>query len=90
MVKGNTLSEELLTAEKYCHISVSDNGIGFDQKYKDHIFEVFKRLHSKEEYAGTGIGLSIVKKAVDNHNGLINATSIPDKGTTFNIYIPAR
>ncbi|MEI9911512.1 MAG: HAMP domain-containing sensor histidine kinase [Bacteroidota bacterium] len=74
----------------YCHISIADNGIGFDPQYKDQIFEVFQRLHGKEEYSGTGIGLSIVKKIVENHNGIITATSEPGKGTTFDIYIPAR
>ncbi|MFP5039987.1 PAS domain S-box protein [Parasediminibacterium sp. JCM 36343] len=73
----------------YCHISVSDNGIGFKKEYAEKIFEVFQKLHSKDEYAGTGIGLAIVKKIVDNHNGVITATSELNKGTTFNIYIPA-
>jgi two-component system CheB/CheR fusion protein len=75
--------------KKYCHLSVSDNGIGFDPIYKDQIFEVFQRLYGKDEYPGTGIGLAIVKKIVGNHNGVITATSEPDKGATFDIYIPA-
>lgn len=74
--------------QKYCHISVSDNGIGFDPKYKDQIFEVFQRLYGKDEYPGTGIGLAIVKKIVENHNGMVTATGSPDKGATFDIYIP--
>ena len=73
----------------YCHISVSDNGIGFEKEFAEKIFEVFQKLHGKEEYAGTGIGLAIVKKIVDNHNGIITATSKLNKGTTFDIYIPA-
>jgi len=72
----------------YCHISVSDNGIGFDPQYKERIFEVFQRLHGKEEYKGTGIGLSIVQKIVENHNGIITATGDLDKGAVFDIYIP--
>ena len=72
----------------YCHISITDNGIGFDPQYKDRIFDVFQRLHGKEEYPGTGIGLSIVKKIVENHNGIIAATSQLEKGATFDIYIP--
>ena len=71
-----------------CHIYVSDNGIGFGKEYSEKIFEVFQRLHSKEEYAGTGIGLAIVKKIVDNHNGIITAESGFGEGATFNIYIP--
>jgi len=87
--KGNKLKEEKLSPERiYCHISVSDNGIGFDPQYKERIFEVFQKLHSKDEYIGTGIGLAIVKKVAENHNGIITATSKLNKGSTFNIYIP--
>ncbi|MBK5283827.1 MAG: two-component sensor histidine kinase, partial [Bacteroidia bacterium] len=66
----------------------TDNGIGFEKEYSEKIFEVFQKLHSKDEYAGTGIGLAIVKKIVDNHHGIITATSALNKGTTFDIYIP--
>ena len=78
----------LLEGRKYCHISVSDNGIGFDQQYSDKIFEVFQRLHGRAEYDGTGIGLAIVKKIVENHNGIITARGELNKGATFDIYIP--
>jgi two-component system CheB/CheR fusion protein len=74
--------------KEYCHISISDNGIGFEKEFAEKIFEVFQKLHSKEEYAGTGIGLAIVKKIVDNHKGIVTATSELHKGTIFNIYIP--
>ncbi len=73
---------------KYCHISVSDNGIGFEQQYSEKIFEVFQRLHGKNDYKGTGIGLSIVKKIIDNHHGFITAKGEPNKGATFDICIP--
>ena len=73
---------------KYCHIRVSDNGIGFEQQYSERIFEVFQRLHSKSEYDGTGIGLSIVKRIVENHNGIITTKGELNKGATFDIYIP--
>ncbi len=75
--------------KEYCHITITDNGIGFEKEYSEKIFEVFQKLHSKEEYAGTGIGLAIVKKIVANHNGIITATSEINKGTSFDIYIPA-
>lgn len=85
-VKG---SENNFTNEgSYCHISISDNGIGFDQEYNTKIFEVFQRLHGKEKYNGTGIGLAIVKKIVENHNGYITANGEKDEGATFDIYIP--
>lgn len=74
--------------KEYCHISIADNGIGFEKEFSERIFEVFQKLHSKDEYAGTGIGLAIVKKIVDNHEGVITATSKLNKGTIFNIYIP--
>ncbi len=86
---GNRLNVPGIAPDKkYCHISISDNGIGFDPQYKDRIFEVFQRLHGKEEYSGTGIGLSIVKKIVDNHSGLITATGELNRGATFDIYLP--
>jgi two-component system CheB/CheR fusion protein len=75
--------------KEYCHISISDNGIGFEKEFAEKIFEVFQKLHCKDEYAGTGIGLAIVKKIVDNHNGIITPTSELHKGTIFDIYIPA-
>jgi two-component system, chemotaxis family, CheB/CheR fusion protein len=81
--------EGLAPLSSYCHISISDNGIGFEQHFSNKIFEVFQKLHGREEYAGTGIGLAIVKKIIDNHHGLVNATSELNKGTTFNLYIPS-
>lgn len=72
----------------YCHVSISDNGIGFEPRYSDRIFEVFQRLHGKAEYKGTGIGLAIVKKIVENHNGVIKATGALNQGATFDIYLP--
>ena len=75
-------------AKKYCHISFKDNGIGFEPEYSKKIFEVFQRLHARSEYGGTGIGLSICKKIVENHNGLISAEGVPGQGATFHIYLP--
>jgi len=75
--------------KKYNCISVSDNGIGFDPQYRHRIFELFQRVHDEAQYKGTGIGLSIVKKIVDNHNGVVKADSTEGLGTTFTIYLPA-
>ena len=72
----------------YHHITVSDNGIGFEPQYNEKIFEVFQRLHDRDEYPGTGIGLAIVKKIVENHDGFITANGELNKGATFDIYIP--
>lgn len=74
---------------KYCHLTYTDNGIGFDPQYNERIFEVFQRLHSQEEYSGTGIGLAICKRIIENHNGTITATGEPGKGARFDIFIPS-
>lgn len=86
---GNKLkNKHLFPDRKYCHISFTDNGIGFDPLYKDKIFEVFQRLHQTEDYEGTGIGLAIVKKIIENHQGIITASGVVNKGTTFDIFLP--
>ena len=90
IVNGSELNvEKLSPGKKYCHFTIKDNGIGFEPHFSERIFEVFQKLHGKEVYAGTGIGLAIVKKIVENHNGFIIATSELMKGATFDIYIPA-
>jgi len=73
---------------RFHKISFTDNGIGFEQQYSEKIFDLFQRLHGRQEYTGTGIGLTICKKIVENHNGFITATGHPGKGATFDIYIP--
>ncbi|MDR6760883.1 signal transduction histidine kinase [Flavobacterium sp. 2755] len=72
----------------YCHITITDNGIGFDPQFETRIFEMFQQLNSKTDYKGTGIGLAIVKKIVENHNGIITATGKLNQGAKFDIYIP--
>ena len=71
------------------HIAVSDNGIGFDQKYVDRIFKLFQRLHERGAYEGSGMGLAICRKIVERHGGHITAQSEPGRGTTFLIDLPA-
>ena len=72
----------------WCEIIVEDNGIGFDEKYCDRIFNVFQRLHGRNSYEGTGIGLSIYQKIVDRHGGEITAKSKPDCGAKFIVTLP--
>ena len=87
--KGSFINNDKLVADAYYwHINFSDNGIGFEDQYNERIFEVFQRLHGKKEYHGTGIGLAIVKKIVENHGGIVTAKGEVDKGATFNIYLP--
>ena len=74
--------------EKAKTITISDNGIGYDQQNAEQIFHIFQRLHRKTEYSGTGIGLSICKKIVENHGGTIRATSSAGEDATFHIYLP--
>lgn len=74
--------------KRYLAIEVADNGIGFDPQYADKIFDLFTRLHGKEKYDGTGIGLATCKKIVHNHEGFITARSEMGSGATFTIYLP--
>ena len=86
-IDGNAYPE-LIEGRPYHEITVEDNGIGFDEKYLDHIFKVFQRLHGKSEFEGTGIGLAICKRVVVYHHGLITARSQPNQGTTFVVILP--
>jgi PAS domain S-box-containing protein len=75
---------------EFSEITITDNGIGFDEKYVANIFTLFERLNSKDRYEGTGIGLAIAKKIIDKHNGMITATSHEGDGTQFKIILPLK
>ena len=91
LVKGGEAKPDLPPEEcnKQFHLLiVTDNGIGFEQKDAERIFNVFTRLHGNNDYRGTGVGLSIVRKVVENHKGFIWAESEPGKGSAFKIALP--
>lgn len=91
LITGAEVPEHLpavLAEKQYYLIEVQDNGIGFEQQYADRIFSMFQRLHGKSEYEGTGIGLSIARKVIENHQGHIWAIASPGEGATFSILLP--
>jgi len=84
LTKGSSHQQET----DFVQISVADNGIGFDQQYAEKVFSIFQRLHPADQFPGTGIGLALCKKIVENHGGHIAVESKPGEGTTFYIYLP--
>ncbi len=96
-VKATRLSQEAAAPHDLAHpcpegwwqIDIKDNGIGFEQKYADKIFTVFQRLHGRGEFEGSGVGLAVVRRIVERHQGEIWVTSAPGVGTTFHIVLPA-
>ncbi|HHN63734.1 MAG TPA: hypothetical protein ENK09_00025 [Nitrospirae bacterium] len=89
-IKGVFLEPEDNGSGRLYRITVQDNGIGFDERYADRIFGVFQRLHGRNEYRGSGIGLSICKKIVERHRGRIMARSSPGEGSTFIVLLPEK
>jgi signal transduction histidine kinase len=85
IIENSTCSEG-----EFIRITISDNGIGFDEAYFEKIFTLFQRLHGRNEYEGTGIGLAIVKKIIERHNGIIGVKSCEGKGANFIIVLPVK
>jgi len=85
---AKVLLEVRMNGNQQYSISISDNGIGFDEKHKERIFKPFERLHGRNEYSGTGIGLAICKKVVELHEGQLDVESQVNVGTTFTVCFP--
>lgn len=96
VISSSVISENHNGIEKgksldhYYVISVRDNGIGMSKEYSDRIFDMFQRLHQRDQFGGNGIGLALCKRIMENHNGIINFSSQPGEGTTFWIYLPKK
>ncbi len=86
--RGRRTGQDRPTSEKQCCIRVEDNGIGFDEKDQERIFQVFQRLHGRDRFEGTGIGLAICRKIAERHGGRIAARSTPGQGSTFEVLLP--
>ena len=85
--RGRRQSRESAVKEQ-CRMVVADNGVGFDEKYLDRIFDVFQRLYPRDAYEGTGVGLAICRKICERHGGNISARSELGRGTTFEVLLP--
>jgi len=89
IIAGKTIESPLADAHRqYLKLEIVDNGIGFDEKYSNKIFGIFKRLHPATDYPGTGMGLAICKKIAESHGGFIVAKSTPGDGAAFTCYLP--
>ena len=86
--ESSKLTYNLPLTGQYCKITLSDNGIGFDNEYSERIFQIFQRLNGKSEYPGSGIGLAICKKIVEHHKGVIFAEGREGDGAQFTILLP--
>ena len=90
LVKVDGRKYTSLSGAAYCELTVQDNGIGFEEQYAEKIFVVFQRLHGRNEYEGTGVGLAVCRRITDRHQGTIIAKSQPGQGATFTVTLPVR
>lgn len=88
LTRDDPRTAQLIKADRYLEVSVKDNGIGFNVEFVNKIFDLYSRLHSRSEYEGSGLGLAIAKRIIDNHNGIIRATSEEGSGACFSFVIP--
>jgi light-regulated signal transduction histidine kinase (bacteriophytochrome) len=89
VISGNEIIHPMVEKNRrYYELIVHDHGIGFEQKFENQIFQLFKKLHNRTEYPGSGIGLTLCKKIVENHKGFIIARGKPNEGSSFYCYFP--
>lgn len=88
LVSAKDFDSDVVPDGQFCRISITDNGIGFDQKYVEKVFVIFQSLNDRKTFEGTGIGLAIAKKIIEKHNGIITAYSELGKGSTFVFVLP--
>ena len=89
IIASSVNNKDLVQGKEYHHIRIADNGIGFDQQYSGQLFGLFQKLHPATKFSGNGIGLTIVKRIVENHQGIITARGEPNEGAAFDIFIPS-
>ena len=90
MANSSGNGDSNIADDSACQVVVEDNGIGFDEKYLDRIFNVFQRLHGRDQYEGTGVGLAVCRKIAERHGGAITASSVPGEGAKFIVTLPAQ
>ena len=90
MTAKRSTQADAVESEKYCELIVQDNGIGFEEKYSERIFVVFQRLHGREEYEGTGVGLAVCRRIAARHWGTITVRSTLGEGSAFSVVLPLR
>ena len=88
LIESPVIGHPELDQGPYCRLEITDNGIGFEEKYLDRIFTVFQRLHGRSEYVGSGVGLAVCRRIVERHHGLISAESAPGAGARFIAFLP--
>jgi light-regulated signal transduction histidine kinase (bacteriophytochrome) len=90
LTRAEASSRGLSPRQDFYQFTIKDNGIGFENQYAETIFQMFQRLNSKSDYPGSGIGLALCRKIIENHHGVISADGVPGEGATFTFVLPEK